>query len=391
MNVGLVGGGKGAFIVHSQQRAVLMDGTRRITAAALSSNPKVALESAANWPFPIKGYASYDEMIAAQKNLPEDERLDYILIVTPNHAHFDPAMKALKAGIPVFCEKPLCLTVKEAAALVKAVHKYNIPFAVAHTYICHWTSWLSRYIVRSGLLGEIRWVDSSYIQGWLTTKLEATGQRQADWRTNPKLSGISGCGGDIGTHALMQLRFVTGLEVTELCAHLETFISGRKLDDHFTVYCNLNNGGKALVRASQICIGYKNELGIQISGTKGSLRWRAEEPESLTINLPGQRDRVYWRGGVVPDDGFLPADMPADLLAEPTLLHGHPEAFHDAFARLHRYFEADIRKWKATGKFMADGSKYATIEDGWMGMAFLEACVKSSGKKGAWTKMPKKI
>src|ERR1700722_3770761 len=180
LNVGLVGGGKGAFIVHSQQRAVLMDGTRRITAAALSSNPKIALESAADWPFPITGYTSYDEMISAQKSLPADERLDYILIVTPNHVHFDPAMKALKAGIPVFCEKPLCLNVKEAAALVKAVRKYNVPFAVAHTYIGHWTSWLSRYIVRSGLLGEIRWVDSSYLQGWLATKLEATGQRQAD-------------------------------------------------------------------------------------------------------------------------------------------------------------------------------------------------------------------
>ncbi len=391
LNVGLIGGGKGAFIVHSQQRAIFMDGTRRVTAGALSSNPKVALEAAANWPFPIKGYASYDDMINAQKTLPEGEKLDYILIVTPNHAHFDPAMKAIKAGIPVFCEKPLCLNVKEAAALVKAVRKYNVPFAVAHTYIGHWTSWFSRYIVQSGLIGDVRWVDSSYLQGWLCTKLEDTGQTQASWRTDPKLAGGSGCGGDIGTHALMQLRFVTGLDVTDVSAHLETFLPGRKLDDHFTIYCKLSNGGKALVRASQICIGYKNDLGIAVCGSKGTLRWRQEEPESVTIHLTDRRDRIYWRGGVVADDGFLPKDVPADLLAEPTLLYGHTEAFHDAFARLHRCFEADIRKWQATGKFSADGSKYATIEDGWMGMAFLEACLKSSGKKGAWTAMPKKI
>jgi predicted dehydrogenase len=391
LNVGLIGGGKGAFIVHSQQRAIFMDGTRRVVAGALSSDPKTAMESAENWPFPITGYPSYDEMISAQKNLPRDQRLDYILIVTPNFAHYDPAMKALKAGIPVFCEKPLCLTTKEAADLVKAVRKLNVPFAVAHTYIGNWTSWLSRYIVRSGLLGEIRWVDSAYIQGWLATKLEATGQTQATWRTNPKLAGGSGCGGDIGTHALQQLRFVTGLEVAQVSAHLETFVAGRKLDDHFTIYCNLSNGGKALVRASQICIGSKNDLGITVAGTKGTLKWRAEEPESVTILLPDQPERTYWRGAVSAGDGFLPKDTPAELLSEPTIPPGHPEAFHDAFARLHRHFEADVRHWQATGKFKADGSKYATIEDGWTGMAFLETCLKSSAKKGAWTAMPKKI
>jgi hypothetical protein len=189
----------------------------------------------------------------------------------------------------------------------------------------------------------------------------------------------------------MQLRFVTGLDVTEVSAHLETFVAGRKLDDHFTTYCKLSNGGKALVRASQICIGHKNDLGISVSGTLGTLHWRAEEPESITILLPNQPDRVYWRAAFAPGDGFLPKDMPQDLMAEPTLPSGHSEAFHDAFARLHRCFEADVRKWKTTGKFSADGSKYATIEDGWVGMAFLETALKSSAKKGAWTGMPRKI
>jgi predicted dehydrogenase len=388
INVGLVGGGKGAFIVNPHQKAIHFDGTRRVTAGALFPDPKIALEEAANWPYPLKGYGSYTEMIAANATLPEEQKLSYIVIVTPNHVHFDPAMKAIKAGIPVFCEKPLCLNLKEANQLVAAVNKHNIPFGVAHTYLGHWTSRFSRYIVRAGLLGDVRWVDSSYLQGWLATKLEASGQMQAAWRTNPKLAGGSGCGGDIGTHALMQLRYVTGLEVTHVSAHLETFVEGRMLDDHFTIYCRLNNGGKALVRASQICIGHKNDLGIEISGTKGTLVWRQENPECVTIHLANQPDRVYWRSAVTPGDGFLPKDVPADLMAEPTIPAGHPEAFHDAYARLHRCFEADVRKWKAGKPFACDGSKYANVQDGWKGIAFIETCVKSSARKNAWVAMP---
>ncbi len=391
LNVGLVGGGKGAFIVHPHQKAIHFDGTRRVVAGALFPDPKVAMEEAANWPFPIKGYASYTEMIDANASLPEEEKLDYILIVTPNFVHFDPAMKAMKAGIAVFCEKPLCLNLKEANELVKTSRKLGVPFAVSHTYLGHWTTRFSRYIVQSGLLGDIRWVDSYYNQGWLASKIEATGQQQASWRVDPKRAGGSGCGGDIGTHALMQLRYVTGLEVEQVSAQLETFVEGRMLDDHFTIYCKLNNGGKALVRASQICIGRKNDLGIVVAGTKGTLVWRQEEPESVTILLNNQPDRVYWRGAVNPGDGFLPKDVPADLMAEPTIPSGHPEAFHDAFARLHRSFEVDVRKWKDGKKFDTSGAKYATVDDGWMGIAFIETCVKSSKKKGGWTPMPKKI
>ncbi len=391
LNVGLVGGGRGAFIVQPHQKAIHFDGTRRVTAGALFPDAKIALEEAAKWPYPIKGYGSYDEMIGVQKSLPAEERLDYILIVTPNHVHFDPAMKAIKAGIPVFCEKPLTVNLKEANALVKAVRDRNIPFGVAHTYLGHWTSRLARYIVRAGLIGDVRWVDSYYLQGWLATKVEATGVQQAVWRTNPKMAGGSGCGGDIGTHALMQLRYVTGLDVASISAQLETFVEGRLLDDHFTIYCKLANGAKALVRATQIAIGHKNDLGIEVNGTKGTLRWRQEDPEALTIHLSNQPDRVYWRGAVTPGDGFLPKDVPADLMAEPTVPSGHPEAFHDAFARLHRCFEADVRKYQAGEAFKCDGSKYANIEDGWTGLAFIETCLKSSKKKGAWTPMPKAV
>jgi predicted dehydrogenase len=246
--------------------------------------------------------------------------------------------------------------------------------------------------VRSGLIGDIRWVDSYYLQGWLATKLEATGQQQAAWRTNPKLAGGSGCGGDIATHALMQLRFVTGLEVDEVSARLETFVTGRQLDDHFTSYCKLSNGAKALVRASQICIGHKNDMGIEVAGTKGTVRWSQEEPEKLIVHLANQPDRIYWRGAIQAGDGFLPKDDKLEaLLKEPTIPSGHPEAFHDAFARLHRFFEADIREWQSGAKFTNVGVNYASVEDGWTGMAFIATSLKSSAKQGKWTPMPQKI
>ena len=388
LNVGLIGGGKGAFIVNPHQKAIHFDGTRRVVAGALFPEPKIAMEEAEKWPYPIQGYGSYDDMIAAQAKLPEADRLDYVLIVTPNFVHFDPAMKCIKAGIPVFCEKPLTVTLQEANTLAKAVKKANIPFGVAHTYLGHWTTRLSRFIVRSGLLGEVRWVDAYYLQGWLAGRTEDTGSVQAQWRVDPKKAGGSCCGGDIGTHALMQLRYVTGLNIAKVSAQMETFVKGRVLDDHFTVYCELSNGGRALVRASQIAIGHKNDLGLEVNGTKGTLRWRQEEPECVVINLPGKPDLTYWRGDVKANDGFF-SELPADLMAEPTIPSGHPEAFHDAFARLHRCFEADVRKYKAGEPFACDGSKYANVADGQMGLAFIETCIKSSQKKGTWTAMPK--
>ena len=386
LNVGLIGGGAGAFIVHPHQRAIHFDGTRRVVAAALHPDPQVALREAENWAYPLKGYGSYDEMIADQRGKPLGEKLDYVLIVTPNHVHYDPAIKCIEAGIPVFCEKPLTVTLEQAEQLAAAVRKHNIPFGVAHTYLGHWTSRLARFIVRSGLIGDIRWVDSYYLQGWLAGRAEDQGVIQAEWRVDPKQAGASCCGGDIGTHALMQLRYVTGLEIKRVRAQLETFVEGRRLDDHFTTYCELSNGGKALVRASQISIGHKNDLGIEVNGTKGSLVWVQEEPERIIIHLPDQPDRVYWRGVVTANDGFL-GDLPADLMAEPTIPSGHPEGFHDAFARLHRCFEADVRAFQEDRPFECDGGKYANVDDGRIGIAFIDAAVKSSQADGGWVAM----
>ena len=175
LKVGLVGGGGGAFFAHPHQKAIHLDGTRRVVAGALRTRPEAALEDAANWPYPIQGYAGFAEMIDAQANLPESERLDYVVVVTPNFAHFAPALKAVQAGIPVFCEKPLTLNHHEAVQLKAAVEQAQVPFAVAHTYLGHWSARLSRHIVRSGLLGDVRWVDASYQQGWLAGKAESSG------------------------------------------------------------------------------------------------------------------------------------------------------------------------------------------------------------------------
>ncbi len=386
LNVGLIGGGGGAFIVNPHQKAIHFDGTRRVACAALHPDPEIALREAAAWAYPIKGYKSYDEMIAEESKKPVGERIDYALIVTPNHVHFDPAMKCIQAGIPVFCEKPLTLTLEEADKLVSAVEKKKIPFGVAHTYLGHWTSRFSRHIVRSGLLGEVRWIDAYYLQGWLSERTEDKGVMQAEWRVDPKRAGLSGCGGDIGTHALMQLRYVTGLEVLELSATLKAFVPGRLLDDHFTTYVKLSNGAHGLVRASQVSIGHKNDLGIEVAGTKGTLVWRQEEPEQVTVYLPNQPDRVYWRGVVAANDGFL-GDLPEWLMKEPTIPSGHPEAFHDAFARLHRCFEEDVRAYNEGKPFNCDGSKYANVADGRTGIAFVSAAVESSRNGSAWTKM----
>jgi predicted dehydrogenase len=363
-----------------------MDGTRRVVAGALHPDPKVAMEEAENWPYPIQGYKSYDEMISTEAGKRAGEGLDYVLIVTPNNVHHDPAKKCLEAGIPVFCEKPLTVTLEEADELVRLSKERKVPFGVAHTYLGHWTTRLARHIVRSGLLGDVRWVDAYYLQGWLFERTEDKGVLQAEWRVDPKQAGASGCGGDIGTHALMHLRYVTGLEVTRMMARLETFIERRQLDDHFTVYAELNNGARALVRATQIAIGHKNDLGIEVNGTKATLRWEQEEPERLTIYVPGKPDLVYWRGSVAANDGFL-GDLPEDLMAEPTIPPGHPEAFHDAFARLHSCFEADVRAYLDKKPFQCDGAKYANVEDGRMGIFFIQKAVESSSKGGAWVDM----
>jgi len=383
LKVGLVGGGGGAFIVNPHSKAIHMDGTRRIVCGALHQDADVAMSEARKWPYPIRGYRSYDEMIQDQAAKPKGERIDYAVIVTPNFVHYDPAMKLVAAGIPVFCEKPLTIAARQAEDLARAVKKAKVPFGVAHTYLGHWSTWVSRWIIQSGKLGKVRWVDAYYLQGWLATRLEEEGQMQASWRTNPKMAGASCCGGDIGTHAFMQMRFVTGLKVSSVRGMIETFLKGRQLDDHFTTYCKLagkmaaTGGARALIRATQIAIGHKNDLGLEVNCEKGTLIWRQEDAERIQIRLPGEPDRDYWRGELGEKDSLL-GKLPTWVSTEPQIPSGHGEAFHDAYRRLHAAFEDDVRKYNAGRKFKCDGSKYANVADGVAHMKFVEAAVKSA-------------
>ncbi len=387
LKVALIGGASG-FIAKAHQRAIFMDGTRRVVTGALSSNMVKARTAAENWPYPIKGYDNYDDLLEAERAKPASERVDYALILTPNHVHFDPAKKFLEAGIPVFCEKPLTLTLAESEELSAIVSEKQIPFCLAHTYLGHWTTRLARHIVRSGLLGDIRWVDVSYVQSWMAVRSRDPEFKKTVWRIDPAKSGLSNCGGDIGTHALMQLRYITGLEIDALSAHLETFVplgesDEGQLDDHFTAYCRLNNGGKALVRATQIAIGHKNDLRIEVNGELGTIRWEQEDSDKLRVSLIEQPDRTYYRGGIHANDGFL-QDLPQELMDEPTIPWGHSEGFHDAFARLHRCFERDVRSYQNDNYEVSDGSRYATIEDGVIGMRFIEKAVESNRNGNTW-------
>ena len=322
-----------------------------------------------------RGYGDWQSMIAAEAQLPDSERIDYVTIVTPNDAHFGPADAAAAAGMGVLCEKPLTTTLDDAKRLQATVAKHKTPFVVAYTYTGLPMVMLAREFVRDGKIGKIRKVEAWYPQGWLATKLEAEGQKQAEWRLDPKKSGASGCGGDIGTHAYEFVRFVTGLGAKRISARLKAFVEGRALDDDFTVLAELEEGAIATIAASQITIGAQNDNGFRISGTTGTLEWSMLEHNNLKHYQGGQPVHLY-RLGV--EYGYIPASV-KPYVRTPS---GHPEGFHEALANLHRTLEWQIRT--ARGETCPTPYAHPGIEDGVAGMAFIEAAVKSAKDGGKW-------
>lgn len=370
LKVGMVGGGgPGSFFGKVHLRALSLDGTRELVAGALRSDPQASLEEAADWG--IQGYPDYLSMINAWKS--GRLALDYVTIVTPNHAHFGPAKACLEAGLPVVCEKPMTLTVEESEKLVALVQKKKVPFVLAHTYTGHPMMMFARELIRKGEIGEIRKIESYYSQGWLASALEKDGQQQASWRVDPKRTGISNCGGDIGTHAFVAATWVSGLKVKKLSARLNIFVPGRVLDDDFNVVAEMSNGATALITATQIAIGHKNDHGFRIHGTKGSLEWRQEAAEAL-LHLTGDYDRTYWIGAApVPDSVKSYLRTPA----------GHHEDFLEALGNLHCTMERMIRR--RNGEKVPAPYDHPGVEYGLAGMKFVRAAVKSSKAKGAWT------
>jgi len=372
LKVGMIGGGGlGSFFGRVHLRAICLDGTREVVAGALRSDPQLALEAAAEWG--IQGFPDYRSMIEAWKS--GKLELDYVTVTTPNHQHFGPAKACIEAGIPVLCEKPMTFTVAEAEELTKLVRRKKVPFVLAHTYTGHPMMMLARELVKAGEIGEVRKIEAWYTQGWLATALEKTGQQQAAWRTDPKRTGISNCGGDIGTHAFVAATWVTGLKVKKVSARLNVFVPGRKLDDDFNVIAEMDNGATALITATQIAIGYKNDNGFKIFGTKGSLEWHQERAEALLLRK-GDHDQTYWLGAGF---GFFPASV-ASYLRVPA---GHHEDFFEALANLHCTMERMIRK--SRGEKTPEPYPHPGVEEGLAGMKFVSAAVASSKARGAWT------
>lgn len=378
MRTGMVGGGGPSnFFGGPHRRAILMDNSAELTAGALRSDAAGSIASAKELFF-TRGYGDWQSMIQGEAALPKDERIDYVTIVTPNDAHFGPADAAAQAGFGVLCEKPLTTTLDEAKRLHATVTKHKTPFVVAYTYTGFPMVMMARQMVLDGKIGEVRKVEAWYPQGWLATKLEADNQKQAAWRVDPKKSGASGCGGDIGTHAYEFCRFVAGQGAKRVSARLKAFVEGRALDDDFTVMAELDGGAIATIAASQISIGCQNDNGFRISGTKGTLEWSITDHNTLKHLQGGQPVHAYRLGA---EYGYIPESV-KPYVRVPS---GHPEGFHEALANLHRTLEWTIRR--ANGETCPKPFEHPGIEDGVAGMAFIEAAVKSGNQDGAWVEV----
>jgi predicted dehydrogenase len=379
LRFGMIGGGRGAFIGGVHRIAAQMDGQAELVAGAFSSDAERSKLSGADlFLDPSRVYGSYQEMAKAEAARPAADRLDFIVIVTPNHQHFPPAKLFLESGFNVVCDKPATFNLAEAKALKKVVAKSGKVFALTHNYTGNVMVKQARELVRSGFLGEIRKVVAEYPQGWLSTLLEKTGQKQAGWRTDPKRSGAAGCIGDIGTHAENLARYITGLHIDSLCADLSTFVKGRKLDDDGNILVRFQGGAKGIIHSSQISVGDENNLNIRVYGTKAAVEWYQEHPNELVVKFPDQ-PRQIWRRG----NGYV-AGVAGKFTRIPS---GHPEGYLEAFGNIYREVFRAIEA-EVSGKKLPKDLDFPTIDDGVEGMAFIETVVKSSNAGARWVKFP---
>jgi predicted dehydrogenase len=379
LRYGMVGGGQNAFIGAVHRMAANLDGQIELVAGAFSSDAKNSQTTGHQLFLKSRRvYGSYEAMAWAEAALPAEERIDFVAIVTPNFLHAPVATTFLKAGFHVVCDKPMTLNLKEARALRDTVRKTGKVFALTHNYTGYPMVKEARELVRSGKLGRILKVVAEYPQGWLLDKIEAQGQKQAAWRSDPKKAGATCCLGDIGTHAENLGRYITGLEIESLCAEFTSFIPGRKLEDDANLLIRYQGGAKGVLHCSQVSCGEENNLNIRVYGTKGSLAWQQEHPNELKFVAKNEPTRILRRG-----NGYV-----SEVAKKFTRLpFGHPEAFIEAFANIYLEAVAAIRSnlaGKRGGKF-----DFPTVDDGVYGMAFLETAVKSAASNAKWTKFPK--
>jgi predicted dehydrogenase len=374
LRAGIVGGGIGSFIGPIHLVAATLDHQAEIVAGAMSSNEDKAERSAQNW-FLRRSYDDYRQMAQAEADLADADGIDFVIIATPNHLHFDVARTFLQRGISVICDKPMTFNLEEAQELVKIVEESAVVFALTHSYTGYPAVRHAQHLVRMGELGEIRKVLVEYNQDWMMEPIEKAGQKQASWRTDPSKSGISGCVGDIGTHGENLLEFITGLNIKSLCADLTTFVKGRALEDDANILLRLENGGKGVLTCSQIATGEGNNLTIRIYGSKAAIEWHQEAPSGLIFKQFGKPHQILQAGYPYMSD---PARESTRLPA------GHPEGFFEAFANIYRAVMNDIRR-QATGQNLQGG--YPTVYDGLRGLQFVTKVIESSRRGGVWTEL----
>lgn len=380
LRMGMVGGGKDAFIGAIHRIAANMDGLIELAAGALSINPDIAVDSGKSLFLPEdRIYLNYEDMIKKESQLPADKRIDFVTIVTPNFAHFAPAMMALDHGFHVVIEKPITFTLDEAQQLKKKVDETGLILALTHTYSGYPLVKQARAMVQGGVLGKVRKIWVEYPQGWLSKLSEREGNAQAAWRTDPKKSGKSGCMGDIGTHAAHLAEYISGLKITHLCADLNVMVPGRALDDDGNVLLKFDNGAAGVLMASQVAAGEENALKIRIYGEKGGIEWAQHEPNTLLVKWLDQPTQILRAGGNYTDrlSSFATHNCRTP--------GGHPEGYLEAFGNIYRNFaltlSARIDGREAT-KEMLD---FPRVEEGIRGMAFIDNVVESAASTAKWT------
>lgn len=376
---GMVGGGTGAFIGTVHRMAAALDGELELVAGAFASTAERSRETGAELGLdPERVYGSFEEMADAEAALPDDERIEVVSIVTPNHVHHPAARAFLDRGFHVVCDKPLTTTVEDAEELCRLAAERHRLFCVTYNYTGYPMVKEARERVRGGELGPVRKVVVEYSQGWLSTLLEAEGNKQAEWRTDPRRGGPSSVLGDIGSHAHDLVRYVTGLEVARLFADLGTVVDGRRVDDDATVLLELEGGVRGLLIASQISAGERNHLRLRVYGVEGGVDWRQEDPNDLRLLAADGSERVLHTG----TDG-----LSARARAATRIPGGHPEGFIEAFANLYRNVARSVRAW---GEGADDRSglppftdDFRTVADGAHGVRFIHAAVESE-RAGRW-------
>ena len=379
IRMGMVGGGRGAFIGQVHRIAAALDGQIELVCGAFSSNPEKSRLSGLDFFLDSdRIYGSYSEMIEKEKELPEDQRMDFVSIVTPNHMHFAPAVLAIQNGFHVVCDKPLSFNLEEAYELKKIVDESNQIFALTHNYTGYPMVKQARQMIKHGDIGKVRKVVVEYPQGWLSTLLEQTEQKQASWRTDPSKSGIAGAMGDIGTHAENLAEYVTGLEIESLCADISTLVEGRRLDDDGNILLRFSNGARGILYASQISAGEENALAIRVYGEKAGLEWHQMEPNSLKVKWLDKPMEIL-RTGV--------GDLYPEALAHARIPAGHPEGYLEAFANIYRNVAHCIRARIEGYQVDPVFEDFPGVDDGVRGMEFIYKAIESGNSDQKWIKM----